>query len=120
MSTDRDLLVKLAGMLRQRPGGWASDIGDMIDAHLKEPAQDERKALAEDAARYRLLRDTANWDVLPVDEGADRAEWRCLFHSPYGMRHEADDDLDCALDALAAEQEAQASGRARSPVGAKP
>jgi hypothetical protein len=54
-----------------------------------------------DAARYRWLRDGrgVNWDVLPVDKGTDLADWRCMFHSPYGMHDESEDSLDAAIDA---------------------
>jgi len=61
---------------------------------------------ARDAARYRWLRDGqgVNWDVLPVDAGNDLAEWRCTFHSPYGMHDDTEDNLDAAVDDAMAAQ----------------
>lgn len=57
-----------------------------------------------DARRYQWLRDGVgvNWDVLPVDKGNDLADWRCMFHSPYGMHDETEDNLDEAIDAAIA------------------
>lgn len=68
------------------------------------------EAETRDAARYRWLRDRTNWDVLPVDKGDDLAEWKCLFHSPYGMHHEADDNLDQAIDSAMASAPLAAQG----------
>ena len=55
---------------------------------------------AEDAARYRWLRDMHDWYAEPRIDELDGTKWQLTFYSPQRIEDAMDDDsLDAAVDA---------------------
>lgn len=100
------ILAKAEADLRE-VGGWDNSLQAVPAGGVRSLIESVRAELARVqpsepvAYLYRWLKIRANWNVVPVRDSDNLAEWNCQFLSPYGLGSDAEDDLDAAIEAAA-------------------